>query len=61
MTEADGLSAITAIPADDSPTGNAITVNGAKFTPNAAGTYVFRYYVTSGTDVTSYYKIIVVK
>ena len=61
VTEADGLSAITAIPADDSPTGNAITVNGAKFTPNAAGTYVFRYYVTSGTDVTSYYKIIVVK
>ena len=61
VTENDGLSAISAIPATDSPTGNAITVNGAKFTPNAAGTYVFRYYVTSGTDVTSYYKIIVVK
>ena len=43
VTEAAGLSAITAIPADDSPTGNAITVNGAMFTPAAAGTYVFQY------------------
>lgn len=43
VTEADGLSAITAIPAGDSPTGNAITVNGAMFTPAAAGTYVFQY------------------
>lgn len=43
VTENDGLSAITAIPAGDSPTGNAITVNGAMFTPAAAGTYVFQY------------------
>lgn len=61
VTENDGLSAINAIPATDSPTGLDITVNGAKFTPAATGTYVFRYYVTSGTDVTSYYKIIVVQ
>ncbi len=43
VTESTGLSAITAIPAGDSPTGNAITVNGAMFTPAAAGTYVFQY------------------
>lgn len=43
VTENDGLSAISAIPAADSPTGTDITVNGAKFTPSTAGTYVFQY------------------
>lgn len=43
-TESTLLSAVTQIDAADSPTGNAITVNGAKFTPAAAGTtYVFQY------------------
>ena len=38
------LTAVTSIDAADSPTGNAITVKGAKFTPAAAGTtYVFQY------------------
>ena len=44
---ADGLEAITSISADDSPTGVAITVNGAKFTPASAGDYVFEYYSAS--------------
>ncbi len=46
---ADLFSAITSILADDSPTGNAITVNGAKFYPEAAATYVFKYGVGGGT------------
>ncbi|MBP5339740.1 MAG: hypothetical protein J6Z14_10655 [Prevotella sp.] len=37
------LTAVTEIAAADSPTGNAITVNGAKFTPTDVGTYVFEY------------------
>lgn len=41
------LSAVSSIAADDSPTGNAITVNGAKFTPTVAGTYVFQYVKTA--------------
>ena len=50
------LSAITEIAATDSPTGVAITVNGAKFSPAAGKTYVFQYQVTkptfdSGTDL----------
>lgn len=43
VTEASGLSAITEIAAADSPTGSAITVDGAMFNPAAAGTYVFQY------------------
>lgn len=54
VTEAAGLNAVTEIAATDAPDGNAITVNGAKFTPSAAGTYVFEY--INGTD--KYYKII---
>lgn len=54
VTKATGLTAITEIAAADSPDGNAITVNGAKFTPSAAGTYVFEY--INGTK--KYYKII---
>ncbi len=44
---ADLFSAITSIPAADSPTGNAITVTGAKFYPENATTYVFRYQNTA--------------
>ncbi len=57
VTAALGLTAITEIAAADAPDGNAITINGAKFTPSAAGTYVFEY--ISGTD--KYYKIIKVQ
>ena len=54
VTAASGLTAVTEIAATDSPNGNAITVNGAKFTPSAAGIYAFEY--INGTD--KYYKII---
>ena len=46
-TESTLLSAVTSIAATDSPTGNAITVNGAKFTPAAGTTYVFQYLVSN--------------
>ncbi len=49
VTAAAGLTAVTEIAAADSPNGNAITVNGAKFTP-AAPTCTA---VTSGTTLTS--------
>ena len=54
VTAASGLTTVTQIAATDAPDGNAITINGAKFTPSAAGTYVFEY--INGTD--KYYKII---
>lgn len=43
ITNATGLTAVTEIAAVDAPDGNAITVNGAKFTPTTAGIYVFEY------------------
>ena len=43
------LSAITEIADTDSPTGDAITVNGTKFSPAAGKTYVFQYQVTKPT------------
>ncbi len=49
VTLNDGLSAITAIPAADSPNGNELTITGAKFTPAATGTYVLRYQVSAPT------------
>lgn len=57
VTAASGLTAVTEIAAADSPTGTAITVNGAKFTPSAAGIYAFEY--INGTN--KYYKIIKVQ
>lgn len=41
------LTPSTEIDASDSPTGVAITINGAKFTPAAGKTYVFQYLVTA--------------
>ena len=41
------LTAVTEIAAADAPDGKAITINGAKFTPTAAGTYVFQYLVSA--------------
>ncbi len=43
VTSNAGLSIVTEIAATDSPNGNAITVNAAKFTPASAGTYVIEY------------------
>ena len=54
VTNAAGLTAVNEIAAADAPDGNAITVNGAKFTPAAAGIYAFEY--INGTN--KYYKII---
>ena len=51
------LTASTKIDKADSPTGVDIDVNGAKFTPTAAGTYVFEFTDTSDGDK-KYYKII---
>lgn len=52
---AAGLSAITQIESTDAPDGNAITVDGAKFTPADEGTYVFEY--TDGSS-NKHYKVI---
>lgn len=57
VKDAAGLSAITEIAAADAPDGKAITVNGAKFTPAAAGTYVFEFTDTSDGNK-KYYKVI---
>ena len=48
VTAAAGLTAVTEIAAADAPDGNAITVNGAKFTPTAPTCTA----VTSGTTLT---------
>lgn len=61
VTAASGLTAVTEIAATDSPNGNAITVNGAKFTPSAAGIYAFEYIDTTVTPSKKYYKIIKVQ
>lgn len=45
-----GLTAVTEIAAADSPTGKAITVNGAKFTATAGTTYVFEYKYKDADD-----------
>lgn len=58
VTNAVGLETFTTIPAADSPTGADLTINGAKFTPSAAGNYVFEYV---GSDSKKHYKVIVVK
>lgn len=58
INAADGLTAITSIPATDTPDGIAINVNGAKFTPAAEGYYVFEYIDTTPDPDVKYYKII---
>ena len=57
-TESTLLSSITEIAATDSPNGNAVTVNGAKFTPAAGTTYVFQYLVSAATPAVYQYKVI---
>lgn len=55
VKEANGLTASTKIEAADSPTGNEITVNGAKFTAGAAGTiYAFQYRKAASDADTKY-------
>lgn len=51
------LTGNTTIPAEDSPTGKAITVNNVSFTPTAAGTYAFEFIDTSDSNK-KYYKVI---
>ena len=62
VTSATGLSIETEIAGADVADGNKITGNFAKFTPNAAGTYVFEYTTTVTEDGTAktvkYYKVI---
>lgn len=41
----------TQIDAADAPNGNAVAINGAKFTPTAAGTYAFQYVVAAQAAV----------
>ena len=52
VTVSDLLKDVTEIAADDAPDGNAIEINGAKFTPSAAGDYVFQYAKTVTTAAT---------
>lgn len=47
VSESNLLSLVTEIAATDSPTGVAISVNGAKFTPVAGTTYVFQYQISA--------------
>ena len=54
VTKSDLLSAVSQIAADDAPDGKAVSINGGKFTPAAAGTYVFEF--NDGTA--KHYKII---
>ena len=51
------LTAVSSIAAADSPTGVAINVNGAKFTPTAAGNYVIEFIDTEDSNK-KYYKIV---
>ena len=59
-TGAPTLIPVSLIAADDAPEGVAILVNGAKFTPTAAGTYVFEYIDTNNNNK-KYYKVIKVR
>lgn len=62
ISSADGLTTFTEIPNTDSPTGVALTINGAKFAATANTTYVFEYTKleqATGTYVsgTAYYTV----
>lgn len=54
----DKLTAITAIPADDAPHNEVVTVNGASFTATAGTTYVFEYTYTENSETKKAYKVI---
>lgn len=53
-TSVPTLTAVSEIASGDSPTGSAIAVNGAKFTPTAAGYYVFEYVVEAAGASSTY-------
>lgn len=57
VTDATGLTAVTSIAAADAPDGNAITINGAKFTPATPtfATVDASGFVNDETDVSAYY------
>lgn len=54
----DKLAAITTIPADDAPHGEAVNINGASFTAEAGKTYVFEYTYTENSETKKAYKVI---
>jgi hypothetical protein len=60
VTANAGLSNAAQITAADATDGNAVTINGAVFTPAAAGTYVFEFIDTADGNK-KYYKIIKVQ
>lgn len=47
VTASSLLQDATQIDAADAPNGNAVAINGAKFTPTVAGTYAFQYVVAA--------------
>lgn len=53
----NGLTAITAIPADP-PHGEAVTINGASFSATAGKSYVFEYTYTENSETKKAYKVI---
>ena len=55
---ASGLTAITAIPADDAPHGEAVNINGASFSATAGKSYVFEYTYTENLETKKAYKVI---
>lgn len=60
VTANAGMSNAAQIPASDATDGNAVTINGAVFTPATAGTYVFEFIDTTDGNK-KYYKIIKVQ
>ncbi len=53
VTASSLLQVATQIDAADAPNGNAVAINGAKFTPTVAGTYAFQY-VVAGSPAVEY-------
>lgn len=51
VTASTLLNNASQIEAADAPNGNAIAINGVKFTPTVAGTYAFQYVVAAKADV----------
>ena len=60
ITGTDGLTSVTAIPAEDATYGVALPGKFAVFIPTTDGTYVFEYIVGTGATAKKYYKIIIV-
>ena len=54
----DKLAAITTIPANDAPHGEAVNINGASFSATAGKSYVFEYTYTENSETKKAYKVI---